>query len=762
MSSAPAPPIQGEKRVQLLNKAITILSQRDVSTKDLYRRLMDEGISAEQAKDIITEANRIRGGNLPSKYPTAFPKYVDDKGQGVSIAPEVAREKEKQYQIQQDQQQMKEKVPEYNLTNLAYTDERGQKQSRAFELAPAGTKIEEFGITKENIQQKPTWREAPLFQKPEVAIRSGVSYLDERPIYDVVLKPFSLSPFGLRATEIAKASVGLPSSPGTMKAIGGGTAINIASYYLLPRRLISYAYVGSKTAEGGLTYIKENPLEFGGNVLMAGIDVYGGVKAIQALRMEKQLANPKTSFKAQAYVNEKGIADVDIYSQTKIGSRVYEGLGKQRIKLAEGGSLGYGRGIVKYTEGSEGQIASYMNIGGSQTIGEGSIITSGKSLITKDTAFGKQITDALKATSTGKKGTGVLSESISLDLATKTARVEPKYLLFKKLNVIDTQFNYAPQNLKLTKLSGIVKPAGEAGGAELFTYTGGTPTALRIYGGAGKMSLISKPTVRGLVAVRGAQQPIFDITSGSVKGNMVSKTLQKSVSTQIGAQTSTAKSLFKMAIPKSTIGSRGIAGSFLSSASKGSGQKSVQRIVKSPRIQFNQANIQVPRTNQREKYVTLVKQATQPLQKVKEATVLVSPQATVQMPSQNTQEKLIYNVKLSTSPVQSTKLKQAYASPSLTPYTPPIPPSTGEEFIPPVMPWLPGATGSRPKRKIKVKKITGYTPSYSALVFNIKGKAPKGTETGLRVRPITKGFSWDKIFSFKTKKVKGGRRKRKK
>lgn len=43
------------------------------------------------------------------------------------------------------------------------------------------------------------------------------------------------------------------------------------------------------------------------------------------------------------------------------------------------------------------------------------------------------------------------------------------------------------------------------------------------------------------------------------------------------------------------------------------------------------------------------------------------------------------------------------------------------------------------KKRIKVRRIVKYTPSFSALVFGIKGKKPKGVETGLRVRPITKG-----------------------
>lgn len=38
----------------------------------------------------------------------------------------------------------------------------------------------------------------------------------------------------------------------------------------------------------------------------------------------------------------------------------------------------------------------------------------------------------------------------------------------------------------------------------------------------------------------------------------------------------------------------------------------------------------------------------------------------------------------------------------------------------------------------------GYVPSYSAIIYKIKGKKPTGVETGISFRPITKGFSFTK------------------
>jgi len=43
-----------------------------------------------------------------------------------------------------------------------------------------------------------------------------------------------------------------------------------------------------------------------------------------------------------------------------------------------------------------------------------------------------------------------------------------------------------------------------------------------------------------------------------------------------------------------------------------------------------------------------------------------------------------------------------------------------------------------------VASPTRYTPSFSALFFKIRGKAPRGTPTGIRFRPITSGFSYSR------------------
>lgn len=72
-----------------------------------------------------------------------------------------------------------------------------------------------------------------------------------------------------------------------------------------------------------------------------------------------------------------------------------------------------------------------------------------------------------------------------------------------------------------------------------------------------------------------------------------------------------------------------------------------------------------------------------------------------------------------------------------TPIKPVVPP-----IIPPFkFPSLDLSTGIS-KRRIGVRRYRRYTPSFSALIFKIRGSKPKGVETGLRLRPIPRGFKW--------------------
>ena len=69
-------------------------------------------------------------------------------------------------------------------------------------------------------------------------------------------------------------------------------------------------------------------------------------------------------------------------------------------------------------------------------------------------------------------------------------------------------------------------------------------------------------------------------------------------------------------------------------------------------------------------------------------------------------------------------------------------------IIPPFIPSF-DFSGSLGKRFYKGKQRKKYQPSYEAMVFKIFGKQPKGLETGARLRPIPKGYS----FAFKTSPI---------
>lgn len=106
----------------------------------------------------------------------------------------------------------------------------------------------------------------------------------------------------------------------------------------------------------------------------------------------------------------------------------------------------------------------------------------------------------------------------------------------------------------------------------------------------------------------------------------------------------------------------------------------------------------------------------------------------------------------SPSPSISPSLSMSVSpSPSPSP-SPSFSPSPSPSSIPAAPFFLPegGFFGSTPGRKFKATRRSKYTPSYTALVFGIKGKKPKGILTGVELRPITKGFT----FAFSNKKSK--------
>ena len=97
-----------------------------------------------------------------------------------------------------------------------------------------------------------------------------------------------------------------------------------------------------------------------------------------------------------------------------------------------------------------------------------------------------------------------------------------------------------------------------------------------------------------------------------------------------------------------------------------------------------------------------------------------------------------------------TKLIQDFVS--VSKLVTPSPTKTIPEYTPTItiIPFLPKLKFEfediMKTRLFKGKQATRYTPSFEAFVFGIKGKQPKGIETGARLRPITKGFKFYNMF----------------
>ena len=87
--------------------------------------------------------------------------------------------------------------------------------------------------------------------------------------------------------------------------------------------------------------------------------------------------------------------------------------------------------------------------------------------------------------------------------------------------------------------------------------------------------------------------------------------------------------------------------------------------------------------------------------------------------------------------------------------TPGTPPPPGQPIQPGIFafPSFGGGIGGTSSGKVPAKQTFRYTPSYTALVYGIKGKQPKQKRfTGFEVRPITK--EWTQMFKPKYKRRK--------
>ena len=115
---------------------------------------------------------------------------------------------------------------------------------------------------------------------------------------------------------------------------------------------------------------------------------------------------------------------------------------------------------------------------------------------------------------------------------------------------------------------------------------------------------------------------------------------------------------------------------------------------------------------------------------------------------------MLFRSSSSSSSISSSSLSSSSSSSSSTfGFLPNIVPF----IIPPISSSFDFNTGFRPFKRFRGKQKTKYTPSYEAIIFNIRGKAPKGVETGARIRPILGGFN---LKRFGKIGLKGGKKRK--
>ena len=145
-------------------------------------------------------------------------------------------------------------------------------------------------------------------------------------------------------------------------------------------------------------------------------------------------------------------------------------------------------------------------------------------------------------------------------------------------------------------------------------------------------------------------------------------------------------------------------------------------------------------TKEQDAFANLFGAGLMPKPSLRDITILGTPQA--QIPRTKLKSEQILKQITIQTPIITTP----------TTPTPYIPTTT---FVPAPFMFLPplGAGGRPSKRRIKVRKIVGYTPSYSAMIFKIFGEKPKGVETGLRIRPIPKDFDFTRLMGMGTRRI---------
>ena len=173
------------------------------------------------------------------------------------------------------------------------------------------------------------------------------------------------------------------------------------------------------------------------------------------------------------------------------------------------------------------------------------------------------------------------------------------------------------------------------------------------------------------------------------------------------------------------------------------------KILAKPRFKQKTKTIQEEVLNQEQTQSTIqkqnqrFKQKTIQKEKTRFKTIDIISNAQKNIPSQDI--KLVKKVKL-----KSKQKSEGNVPPTIISNPNPIRPEEQIYIKKPEIPtFQPSLRRVRKVRKLRGNIKRGYVPSFTALVFKIRGKKPSGLKTGISFRPITPEFSF-----FKKKRIK--------
>jgi hypothetical protein len=446
--------------------------------------------------------------------------------------------------------------------------------------------------------------------------------------------------------------------------------------------------------------------------LLGGYGTYarikGATQSFKSWKANRDLKNMKTQFVAEVTPAGKGAKDVKIVSRTNVGGRTLGGVSQERI----------------YGSGKRGRVG----------VSEGVILRSRGSILNWRGGATERI-DLTKVRGIGGTNLGRAGYRVKETLArTGQALIDSPIIKTSK------KIGRGVYGRVYTTVGG--KTVGrDVGGVfrrvkgNVYAYTSGIVNKVSIRGG--KFITRIKQDTAGFILNRGGSSTkVYDVGGTGLKA---STRLSPSVKASIQRQTaSISQGIRQIETPAATITKTyplvtGVAGltSALKSTFSNARLKQTTTKVPIPPTNVGQTVIQPPKEPEKQKSLPAFNYRFT-------SGVIFSPKEKTTPRSVQT-------------PLSISKTSEKQVGRYRVPFTPPTiitpRPTRRIRFIPPLF-NLGADVGFKGTRRIPIASVRGYTPSYTALAFGIRGKKPKKKryQTGFEFRPITKDW-------FKTIKI---------